>query len=306
VVAVLLAVALFGFAAGASAGCCWAETSPQTATTAKVNRRIIEKSAPNDMICAMRSFATLATLFALFSLATIAPAQGTEDVTARGAKVFQETCSTGYCHGAKGTASGAPRLVGRGFDQAFITATVTRGVPGTAMRAFGASLDRRDLTAVIAYVASLNGIAAPGASASGERPASALSPEAARGRDLFFDATRSFARCSTCHEVNGMGIPVATPIVSIPADVPALRSLATPAVRTAVIDGDSMPVLVVSEGKRRTIVYDLTSAPPVLRTDDDPARVKLSAGTSWKHSSAMGSYSDAELSAILAYLKAAI
>src|SRR5580698_5354866 len=207
-----------------------------------MKRRIITKSATNDMISAMRSFAIV---FALFSLATIARAQGTEDVTARGEKVFQETCSTGYCHGAKGTASGAPRLVGRGFDQAFIRATVTRGVPGTAMRAFGTSLERRDLTAVIAYVASLNGIAGPGANTSGERPLAALSPEAARGRDLFFDAARSFARCSTCHEVGGMGIPVATPIASIPADVPALRSLATPEVRTAAIDGDSMPVLVV-------------------------------------------------------------
>jgi mono/diheme cytochrome c family protein len=257
------------------------------------------------MISAMRSFATCATLFALFFLAAIAHAQGTEDVTARGEKVFQETCSTGYCHGAKGTAGGAPRLVGRGFDQAFITATVTRGVPGTAMRAFGTSLERRDLTAVIAYVASLNGIAAAGTNASRERPLAALSPDAARGHDLFFDATRSFARCSTCHEVGGIGIPVATPIASIPADVSALRSLATPEVRTAVIDGDSMPALVVSEGKRRTIVYDLTSAPPVLRTED-PARVRLSAGSAWKHSSLMGSYSDAELSAILAYLKAAI
>jgi mono/diheme cytochrome c family protein len=246
-----------------------------------------------------------ATVLALFSLATVAGAQGTEDATARGEKVFQETCSTGYCHGAKGTAGGAPRLVGRGFDQAFITATVTRGVSGTAMRAFGTSLDRRDLTAVIAYVASLNGIGGGGANASGDRPAAALSPDAARGRNLFFDVTRSFARCSTCHEIGGIGIPVATPIASIPADVPALRSLATPGVRTAIIDGESMPVLVVSEGKRGTIVYDLTSAPPVLRTED-PARVKLSAGSPWKHLSLMGSYDDAELAAILVYMKAAI
>src|ERR1700722_7966302 len=185
--------------------------NPQAATATKIKRRIITRSAANDtlndMISAMRPFAIV---FALFSLAMIALPQGIEDVTARGEKVFQETCSTGYCHGAKGTASGAPRLVARGFDQAFIAATVTRGVPGTAMRAFGTSLERRDLTAVIAYVASLNGIAVPGTNASGERPSAALSPEAARGRDLFFDATRSFARCATCHEVGGMGIPVAT------------------------------------------------------------------------------------------------
>ena len=56
----------------------------------------------------------------------------------------------------------------------------------------------------------------------------ALSPEAERGRALFFDAVRSFGRCSTCHEVNGIGIPVTTPIAKIPADVAALRALATP------------------------------------------------------------------------------
>jgi mono/diheme cytochrome c family protein len=241
-------------------------------------------------------------LLAFLSVALVTKAQDTPNLTAQGEKVFRETCSTGYCHGVGGAAGGAPRLVARGFDRAFIAATVTGGVPGTAMRAFGSSLDRGDLTAVVAYVAALNGIGNGTAAA----PAvSTLSPEAARGHDLFFEATRSFARCSTCHEVGGVGIPVATPIAAVPADVRALRNLATPEVRNAVVGGESMPALVVGEGKRRTMFYDLTSAPPVLRTQE-PGTVKFTGPGAWKHATALGSYSDAELTAILAYLKAVI
>lgn len=149
-----------------------------------------------------------------------------------------------------------------------------RGLPGTAMPAFGTTLSRADLGAVIGYVASLNGIAnasinlgpgGPGAAGPAEKP---LSGEAERGRALFFDAVRGFGRCSTCHEVNGIGISVTTAIANIPADPAALRALATPDVRTATVDGESMPALIVSQGKTRALFYDLTSTPPVLRTVD--------------------------------------
>jgi mono/diheme cytochrome c family protein len=227
-----------------------------------------------------------------------------------GEKVFTQSCATGYCHGAKGTPAGAPRLAGRGFDQTYITSTIMRGLPGTAMPPFGTTLSRADLVAVIAYVASLNGIASPsinlgpGPGASG--PAEpALSAEAERGRALFFDAVRGFGRCSTCHEVNGIGIPVTTPIGKIPADAAALRALLTPDVRTATVSGEAMPALIVSQGKTRALFYDLTSAPPVLRTVD-PDALKVSEGSAWRHASVIGAYNDGELSTILAYLREAI
>jgi mono/diheme cytochrome c family protein len=228
-----------------------------------------------------------------------------------GEKVFSQSCATGYCHGARGAPAGAPRLAGRGFDQTYITNTVMRGLPGTAMPAFGTTLSRADLTAVIGYVAQLNGITnpainlglgSPGPSGSAEP---SLSPEAERGRALFFDAIRGFGRCSTCHEVNGVGIPVATPIAQIPRDPAALRALATPDVRTATMGGESMPVLIVSQGKTRALFYDLTSAPPVLRTVD-PGTLKVSEGSSWRHASAIGAYNDAELTSILVFLREAI
>jgi mono/diheme cytochrome c family protein len=225
---------------------------------------------------------------------------------AQGEQIFNRTCATGYCHGAKGTAGGAPRLVGRGFDRAYINTTITRGIPGTAMPAFGTVLNPTDLSAVVTYVATLNGIAGSGAAArSGAPPPRALSNDAARGRDLFSEAARSFGRCATCHEVNGVGIPVATPITVVPPNPAALRALATPHVRTAVVDGETIPALLIGEGSRRTILYDLTSPPPVQRSLD-PAAVKLAEGSAWKHASVLSSYNDSELSSILNYLRATI
>jgi mono/diheme cytochrome c family protein len=231
--------------------------------------------------------------------------QGTQDVVKQGEQVFNQRCATGYCHGARGTPAGAPRLAARGFDQAFISDTVSHGVPGTAMSAFDKILSPAELTAVVAYVATLNGIANPDLS-TGQAPAQPagppLSPEATRGRDLFSESFRGFARCSTCHEIDGIGIPVATPIATVPADVPALRALATPQVATAVFGGETMPALVVRKGTRPVILYDLTIPPPVLRTVDS-GTVDFSEGSAWKHSSVIGSYSDADLASILAFLR---
>ena len=82
-----------------------------------------------------------------------------------------------------------------------------------------------------------------------------------------------------------------------------MRALETPRVSTASSMGESMPALVVSRGKLRTIYFDLTSAPPVQRSADTPD-VEVTAGGSWKHSAVIAAYSDAELSSIAAYLRA--
>jgi mono/diheme cytochrome c family protein len=238
----------------------------------------------------------------LLALAALSPAQ---DLVKQGEAVFSKSCATGYCHGARGTNGGAPRLAARGFDQAFIANTVQRGIPSTAMPAFGATLSRADLTAVVAYVASLNGVTTLVNSGPSGIPSAKLSGDAARGRDLFSDSVRSFGRCSTCHEIGGIGIAVATPIVKVPADVAALKALTTPQVSTATFGSESMPALMVSTKANTVVFYDLTSAPPVLRTES-PASVQTREGSTWRHSSVVGSYNDAELSAILMYLRAVV
>jgi mono/diheme cytochrome c family protein len=222
-----------------------------------------------------------------------------------GEKVFAQSCATGYCHGARGTPAGAPRLAGRGFDQAYITNTVMRGLPGTAMPSFGTTLSRADLGAVVAYVAGLNGIANTSVNLGSGPTEIPLSPQSEPGRALFFDAVRGFGRCSTCHEVNGIGIPVTTPISKIPNDAAALRALSTPDVHTATVNGEAMPALIVSQGKTRAMFYDLTSAPPVLRTVD-PSALKVAEGSAWRHSAVISAYNDAELTSILGFLREAI
>lgn len=243
----------------------------------------------------------------LLLLVPVARAQNVEDVVKRGEMVFASTCATGYCHGPKGSAGGAPRLAARGFDQNYIAGTLARGIPGTAMPSFAATLPRADFTAVVAYVAALNGIANPSLLVSGSAPpapARVLSPDAERGRALFSDAVRGFGRCSTCHEVNGIGISVTTAISEIPVSAQTLRSLSTPDVSTVTANSESMPAVVVGNTRRAVVFYDLSTVPPVLRTMD-PAAVTIADGASWRHASVIGSYNDAELAAILEYLRAA-
>src|SRR5579864_3401256 len=129
----------------------------------------------------------------LFALAALDAFSQAQDLVKQGETVFSRSCATGYCHGGRGANGGAPRLAGRGFEQDFINNTVTRGVPSTAMPAFGTTLSRADLTAVVAYVASLNGITNLVNNSGPSRPAVVkLSGDAARGRDLFSDAVRGF------------------------------------------------------------------------------------------------------------------
>jgi mono/diheme cytochrome c family protein len=227
-----------------------------------------------------------------------------QDVIQHGEQVFAKTCATGYCHGPKGGASGAPRLAGRGFSQAYIDGVVSRGVPGTGMASFAVTLSRADLAAVVAYVATLNGVSNPDLGDAAVSPVPALTGEAARGATLFNEATRSFGRCSTCHQVGRFGISVAAPIARVPASAAALKSLATPDVKTGVMDGESMPVLLLRDTKQGALFYDLTSVPPVER-NAEPRAVKFTDGSAWRHSSVIGGYNDAELDAILAYLRAA-
>ena len=220
-----------------------------------------------------------------------------------GEQLFTTSCGSGYCHGGGGAGGGAPRLAARGFTRQYITATMTNGVQGTAMAAFGQSLARADFNAIADYVARLNGEVAQGAAGRGAAPAK-LTAAAARGKVLFSEAARAFGRCSTCHEVEGHGLAVAAPIRTVPVSVAALKGLTTPRVLTATVAGDAMPALMVANRSASVVFYDLTVAPPVLRTEA-PGAVSTKEGSAWRHAGALGTYTDAELTSILAYLRAA-
>jgi len=74
-------------------------------------------------------------------------------------------------------------------------------------------------------------------------------------------------------------------------------------VKTGTMDGESMPILVLSEGKQSTVFYDLTSVPPVQR-NAEPGSVRFTDSSNWRHSSVIEAYDDSELAAILTYLGA--
>jgi mono/diheme cytochrome c family protein len=244
---------------------------------------------------------------AMFGLATVCAAQN--EAVKRGEQVFAKSCATGYCHGPRGASAGAPRLAGRGFNAVYINSVLLRGIPGTNMSSFASVLSKPDLAAVAGYVAGLNGVANPDIesenAAATTSPGPALSGDAARGARLFSEAVRGFGRCSTCHQIGDRGIPVAGPMAQVPSSVAALKALATPNVKTGMLEGESMPALVLSDGKQGAVFYDLTSVPPVQR-NAEPGSATFTAGSAWRHAAAIGAYSDAELDAILAYLRAVI
>jgi hypothetical protein len=66
-----------------------------------------------------------------------------------------------------------------------------------------------------------------------------------------------------------------------------------------------MPALMVARRSQSVIFYDLTTPPPVLRTVA-PTEATTTDGSSWRHSSVLGNYTDAELTAILAYLRGVV
>lgn len=246
-----------------------------------------------------------AALFILIAGFGFAQNPGAAQLT-RGVDIFNKSCATGYCHGVKGTPGGAPRLAARGFDDAYVTQTVRLGIAGTGMPAFGTTLERADMLAVIAYVDSLNGVTPPVNPMFARGPErTKLSPEAQHGRQLFADQVRAFARCSTCHQADGIGISVALPLSSVPENVAALKRIETPQIQTATAEGDSFPALVLNKSGAQTKLYDLTSLPPVLRTFPKGV-VQFKDGSSWRHEPMLASYNDQELDAILAFLRAAV
>jgi cytochrome c553 len=215
---------------------------------------------------------------------------------ARGERVFSTSCSVPYCHGPNGTAGRAPKLAGHGFTAQELTNTVSNGIPNKGMPAFAKQLSSDDLGNVIAYVASLRG-----STSTSQTAATVAAPAPSPGKALFFDATR-MGGCSKCHEMEKRGSPVASTIRRIPADLRAIDSDAV----TVLAAGESpFPAIVFEQTEKRVRVFDLSSQIPVLRTFA-PAAVKLTAGSTWKHQDAIGTYNDADLREIATYLRSII
>lgn len=123
-----------------------------------------------------------------------------------GAQIFASQCAT--CHGANGDLIPGVNFRAGQFKRVVsdndLRATITNGVPGTAMQpfAFGAA----ELTGLVSYLRNMSGFSSHGL----------LVGDAARGRVLFGGA----GNCTNCHAVNGKG-PLVAPDLG---DVALLRT----------------------------------------------------------------------------------
>jgi alcohol dehydrogenase (cytochrome c) len=116
-----------------------------------------------------------------------------------GRELFEAVCSA--CHGPSGTGTErAPALASghfkHGGEDHELLQSIQQGIPGTQMPAFG-SLEVETIWQLVSYVRSLSRMVR-----SDSAPAHG---DAARGEQLFFGRHQ----CSTCHTINGRGVPLA-------------------------------------------------------------------------------------------------
>jgi hypothetical protein len=67
-----------------------------------------------------------------------------------------------------------------------------------------------------------------------------------------------------------------------------------------------MPALILKRTAEGTQFYDLTVAPPVLRTISELTNVTFKEGKSWQHVNVMQAYSENELEKLLIYLQSVV
>lgn len=247
----------------------------------------------------------------MIAVALLLAQSATDPATvARGEKIFAQSCSVGYCHGVAGAAGRGPRLRGRSFSKDYLYNVTRDGIPNSAMPAWKGRLKDEDIRAVVDYVASLSAAtdAAPPANPMppGIGPASLGSfngpPQAARGRTLFFDPARE--NCGVCHAVGGRGIAIGPDLNSQPDLVNLVRSTHSRHVLTARLrGGEEFPALLAEQNGRQVRLYDVTLAPPVLRTLTREDIVSLKENVSWRHNDFVKDYSQAELQDIGVYLR---
>ena len=241
----------------------------------------------------------------------LAQTAGVPAAIARGEQIFAQNCSVGYCHGVAGAAGRGPRLRGRSFSKDYLYGVTRDGIPSSAMPAWKDRLQDEDIHAVVEYVASLATATDPPPPVNpmppGTGPAALPSfkgpAAAARGHELFFDPAR--ANCGVCHSVGGRGIAVGPSLASgqevMLSDIDATHS--GHVVTAKLKNGEEFAALPGERDENQVRLYDLTLAPPVLRTFASSEVGSLVPTSTWRHSDFVRDYSRSELEAIVVYLR---
>jgi putative heme-binding domain-containing protein len=236
------------------------------------------------------------------------------------ANLFSVTCGSSFCHGEAGIGARGPSLKNRNFLPDFVRNTVLNGRSGTPMPSFKDSLSQAQLEIIVGYVMSLSpnhhnentGGAATATAPAPAAPATALSAKAQAGEAIFFDMSRPSA-CAACHSYREQGGPVGPDLTWIAKRSP--REIYQGIVKPIAANPDYPIVSLITEDgkavtgilKRKTDavaqIYDLSSAPPVLRSLYGAKIDTAPAPLPYGHD--LSGYSKDDLAALVTYLKSA-
>ena len=148
----------------------------------------------------------------------------------RGSELYASTCAT--CHGSQGEGNIGPPLKGTQLSDDALERTIIRGVPGTAMVAWGEEEDgplkKHQLEDLVTFINSLNDSGLPSTPvASPTSIPSSLTPAVISAVELYD------TKCSVCHGVNREGVDK----LGLPLTPERLDELSDDEIRDTILNG---------------------------------------------------------------------
>jgi putative heme-binding domain-containing protein len=233
--------------------------------------------------------------------------------------LFAISCSSSFCHGEAGIGARAPTLRNRNFPADYVRTTMLNGRSGTAMPAFKDALSAQEVDMIVAYVMSLSpnnhaAEASAGASVANARPAAPLDAQAQRGSAIFFDTSRP-SGCALCHSYGQRGGPVGPDLSAVAGKSPkalyesivkpAASAPTFPAITVITPEGQHVTGIKDQEDAGATRLYDLSSAPPVLRSfyTANGAKIDEAAPAEAPYRHDLSALSKEQIADLIAFLK---
>jgi mono/diheme cytochrome c family protein len=148
----------------------------------------------------------------------------------RGSELYVTQCAA--CHGAGGQGGVGSALRGTQLPGDALAKTITRGIPGTAMPAFGAEeggpLKEHQIADLVTFIKNWEKAASETAEAAAEEPGPEAAPQATPDAIALYKAN-----CAACHGPARQGIPQFAPALT----PESLDSLTDAEIRKAIADG---------------------------------------------------------------------
>ena len=136
----------------------------------------------------------------------------------------------------------------------------------------------------------------------------APTPQIERGRELFTNAKKGVA-CKTCHQLGGVGTPIAPNLVNMASNgsvhsiVMTMHMTMTEHVLRVKTNVSSFPGILKQKYGDRVEYYDLSQIPPVIRTLYNNQIVSTERDEKWRHPPALANYTPQELADVISFLK---